>query len=163
MPEAAAYSFHLLRPLWLLALVPVAAVMALVLWRQSINAQWGGVIARHLLTNLIVRPQRKWSIDPIYLIAAGMTLAIFALSGPTWKRELPPFVEDKAPLMIALAVSSSMGETDVAPSRLERAKAEGARSARGACGRTNRADRLCRHRTSGDAADGRSQRGRAVS
>ena len=122
MPEAAAYSFHLLRPLWLLALVPVAAVMALVLWRHSINAQWGGVIARHLLTNLIVRPQRKWSIDPIYLIAAGMTLAIFALSGPTWKRELPPFVEDKAPLMIALAVSSSMGETDVAPSRLERAK-----------------------------------------
>jgi Ca-activated chloride channel family protein len=33
------------------------------------------------------------------------------LSGPTWRRELPPFVEDKAPLMIALAVSSSMGRT----------------------------------------------------
>jgi len=122
MHDAAAMSFHLLRPLWLAALTPVAAVLALVLRRQSIEAQWGGVIARHLLTRLIVKPQRKWSIEPVYLIAAGMALAIFALSGPTWKRELPPFVEDKAPLMIALAVSSSMGETDVAPSRLERAK-----------------------------------------
>ena len=122
MPDAADLPFHLLRPLWLAALVPVAAVLTLVLWRQSPEAQWGGVIARHLLRSLIVRPGRRWSINPAWLVAAGLVLAIVGLSGPTWKRELPPFVEDKAPLMIALALSSSMGETDVAPSRLERAK-----------------------------------------
>jgi Ca-activated chloride channel homolog len=122
MHETAAIPFHLLRPLWLLALVPIAFVLAMVVWRQSVEAQWGGIIARHLLKNLIVRPQRTWSIEPVYLIAAGLALAAFALSGPTWKRELPPFVEDKAPLMIALALSSSMGETDVAPTRLARAK-----------------------------------------
>jgi Ca-activated chloride channel homolog len=122
MHEAAAIPFHLLRPLWLLALVPVGAVVALVLWRRSIEAQWGGLIAPHLLKNLIVKPGGKGGIDPVYLISGGMVLAIFALSGPTWRRELPPFVEDKAPLMIALAVSSSMGESDVAPTRLERAK-----------------------------------------
>lgn len=122
MPETAAMSFHLLRPFWLLALLPVIAVAVLVLRRQSVEAQWGGVIARHLLANLIVRPERKWSVDPVYLVTTGMALTILALSGPTWKRELPPFVEDRAPLMMALAVSSSMGETDVAPSRLERAK-----------------------------------------
>ena len=44
----------------------------------------------------------KWSINPVYLVAAAMMLGILALSGPTWRRELPPFVEDKAPLMIAL-------------------------------------------------------------
>ena len=44
------------------------------------------------------------------------------LSGPTWRRELPPFVEDKAPLMIVLALSTSMDQADVAPTRLERAK-----------------------------------------
>jgi Ca-activated chloride channel homolog len=49
-------------------------------------------------------------------------VSIVALAGPTWRRELPPFVEDKAPLMIALSVSPSMNERDVAPSRLERAK-----------------------------------------
>src|SRR5215469_13727798 len=117
MPDAAGIAFHLLRPLWL-----VAIVLALVLWRQNPEAQWGGVIAKHLLKNLIVQPGHGWSVNPAWLVGAGLALAIFALSGPTWKRELPPFVEDKAPLMIALALSSSMGETDVAPSWLERAK-----------------------------------------
>ncbi|WP_354227796.1 VWA domain-containing protein [Bradyrhizobium sp. F1.4.3] len=115
-------SFHLLRPLWLVALIPLAAVFALLLWRQSVRAQWGGVIAPHLLDHLIVQPGRGRSVNPLYLVSAALTLGIIALSGPTWRRELPPFVEDKAPLMIALAVGSSMSESDVAPSRLERAK-----------------------------------------
>ncbi|MCP4620133.1 MAG: VWA domain-containing protein [Bradyrhizobium sp.] len=122
MPDVAAIPFHLLRPLWLIALLPVIAVVLLVRWRESVTARWGGVIAPHLLKNLIVTPARGWSISPVYLVAIAMTLGIIALSGPTWRRELPPFVEDKAPLMIALAVSSSMGRTDVAPTRLERAK-----------------------------------------
>lgn len=122
MPDVAAIPLHLLRPQWLIALAPVIAILWLVLWRQRAETQWGGVVASHLLKHLIVRPGRKWSIDPAWLVAAGMTLGILALSGPTWRRELPPFVEDKAPLMIALSLSSSMARTDVAPSRIERAK-----------------------------------------
>jgi Ca-activated chloride channel homolog len=122
MHDGAAITFHLLRPLWLIALVPVIAVVLLVRWRQSPEAQWSGVIAPHLLKRLIVRPARRKTIDPIYLVATAMIFSILALSGPTWRRELPPFVEDKAPLMIALALNSSMGETDVVPSRLDRAK-----------------------------------------
>jgi Ca-activated chloride channel family protein len=115
-------SFHFLRPLWLLGLIPLAIAVAVLLRRQDVRAQWGGVIAPHLLTHLIVRPGRGRHVDPVYLVATAMMLGIIGLSGPTWRRELPPFVEDKAPLMIALAVGSSMNETDVAPSRLERAK-----------------------------------------
>jgi Ca-activated chloride channel family protein len=122
MHETAAIPFHLLRPQWLFALIPLAAVFALLLWRQNVRAQWGGVIAPHLLDHLIVQPGRGRSINPLHLVATAMVLGIIALSGPTWRRELPPFVGDKAPLMIALAVSSSMNETDVAPSRLERGK-----------------------------------------
>ena len=123
MHDAASISFHLLRPLWLIAFIPVAAMVALLRWRQTPQAQWGGVIAPHLLNHLIVQPGRSGrSINPLYLVATGMVLGIIALSGPTWRRERPPFVEDKAPLMIALAVDSSMSQTDVAPSRLERAK-----------------------------------------
>ncbi|MET3906905.1 Ca-activated chloride channel family protein [Bradyrhizobium sp. S3.3.6] len=122
MHDAATISFHLLRPLWLVALIPVAAVFALLLWRQNARAQWGGVIAPHLLDHLIVQPGRGRSVNALYLVAAAMVLGTIALSGPTWRRELPPFVEDKAPLMIALAAGSSMTESDVAPSRLERAK-----------------------------------------
>jgi Ca-activated chloride channel homolog len=122
MPESHVIAFHLLRPLWLLALVPVLAMLGLVLHRQRPEVQWSGLIAPHLLRHLIVKPERKWRIQPATLVATALTIAIVALSGPTWRRELPPFVEDKAPLMIALAVNSSMTEQDVAPSRLERAK-----------------------------------------
>ncbi len=122
MHDAATIPFHLLRPQWLIALAPVIAILALVLWRQRAETQWGGVVASHLLRHLIVRPRRRWGINPAWLVASGMMLGIVALSGPTWRRELPPFVEDKAPLMIALSLSSSMTQTDVAPSRLDRAK-----------------------------------------
>ncbi|MCC8974705.1 hypothetical protein [Bradyrhizobium brasilense] len=122
MHDAAAIPFHLLRPLWLLALIPVAAVFAWVRWRQSPQAQWGGVIAPHLLNHLIVQPGAGRGVSPLYLVAAALSLGIVALSGPTWRRELPPFVEDKAPLMIALSLDATMGQSDVAPTRLERAK-----------------------------------------
>ena len=103
MHDAANIPFHLLRPLWLLALIPVAAIFAMLLWRQNPRAQWGGVIAPHLLQHLIVQPGQGRGVNPLYLVTAGLVLGIVALSGPTWRRELPPFVEDKAPLMIVLA------------------------------------------------------------
>jgi len=49
MPEAGAAYFHFLRPLWLLALVPVAVVLGLLLHRQGTRKRWGNVIAPHLL------------------------------------------------------------------------------------------------------------------
>ncbi|MCP3476574.1 hypothetical protein NLM33_40990 [Bradyrhizobium sp. CCGUVB1N3] len=58
MHDVATISFHLLRPLWLLALIPLAIVFAVLLRRQNVRAQWRNVIAPHLLTHLIVRPQR---------------------------------------------------------------------------------------------------------
>jgi Ca-activated chloride channel family protein len=122
MHDAAGIPFHLLRPWWLLALIPVALIFAMLLRRQNPRAQWGGVIAPHLLQHLIVQPGQGRGVNPLYLVTSGLVLGIVALSGPTWRRELPPFVEDKAPLMIVLALSTSMDQADVAPTRLERAK-----------------------------------------
>ena len=122
MHDAAAIPFHLLRPLWLLALIPVAAIFALLLWRQNAASAMG----RRDRAASAAAPDRAAGPGarhhPALSRAAGMVLGIIALSGPTWRRELPPFVEDKAPLMIVLALSSSMDQTDVAPTRLERAK-----------------------------------------
>jgi Ca-activated chloride channel family protein len=122
MHDAASIPFHLLRPLWLLALIPVALIFVMLLRRRNPRAQWGGVIAPHLLQHLIVQPGQGRGVNPLYLVTSGLVLGIVALSGPTWRRELPPFVEDKAPLMIVLALSTSMDQADVAPTRLERAK-----------------------------------------
>lgn len=122
MPDGILSAFHFLRPWWLVALLPLAVMLALIVRRQRPDVQWAAIIAPHLLKHLVVEPSRRRVVRPVYLVALGLTLGIVALAGPTWRRELPPFVEDKAPLMIALDVSSSMSQTDVAPSRLERAK-----------------------------------------
>ena len=122
MSDALPFDFHFLRPLWLTTLIPVAVIVLLVIRRQRPETQWGELIAPNLLKHLLVQPDRRWRINPLYLVASGLVVSIVALAGPTWRRELPPFVEDKAPLMIALSVAPSMNERDVAPSRLERAK-----------------------------------------
>src|SRR6185437_11129047 len=113
MPDSLLFEFHFLRPLWLLALLPV---VVLVVRRQRPETEWGDVIAPNLLKHLLVESPRRWHINPVYLIASGLMISIIALAGPAWRRELPPFVEDKAPLMIALSVAPSMSERDVPPS-----------------------------------------------
>jgi len=122
MLEQAIAAFHFLRPWWLLALVPTALILFVITRRDSVDLQWRGVIAPNLLKHMIVTPQRRWHIKPAYLVGLALALGIIAVAGPTWRREPPPFVEDKAPLMIAVDVSASMGRSDVAPTRLERAK-----------------------------------------
>lgn len=122
MADAGPLAFHFLRPLWLLAALPVIGMALYLLNRQNVERQWSRVIAPELLKHLLVRPQRHWRINPVYLVAIGLIVSIVALAGPTWKRELPPFVEDKAPLMIVLSVAPSMNSPDIAPTRLERAK-----------------------------------------
>src|SRR5262249_51283463 len=122
MPDTLPLAFHFLRPLWLLALFPVIVIVIFIIRRNRPETQWGDVIAPNLLRHLLVHPERRWRINPLYLVASGLVITIIALAGPTWRRELPPFVEDKAPLMIALSVGLSMNEHDVPPTRLERAK-----------------------------------------
>jgi Ca-activated chloride channel family protein len=122
MLEQAVVNFHLLRPWWLVALIPAALALFVILRRKYGESQWSAVIAPNLLKYMTVTPQRRWRIHPAWLVALGLFLGIIALSGPTWRRELPPFVEDKAPLMIALDVSESMSASDIAPTRLERGK-----------------------------------------
>ena len=59
---------------------------------------------------------------PVHLTAALIALGAIAMAGPTWERERPPFVEEKAPLAIAIDLSRTMDAIDVSPTRLERAK-----------------------------------------
>lgn len=115
-------AFHLLRPQWLWALVPIALI-ALFLARQgSAAARWRNVVAPHLLEHLIVRPARRPRVRPAHLLIVALVTATLAASGPSWRREPSPFTEDTAPLVIALDLSRTMTIRDIQPSRLERAK-----------------------------------------
>ncbi|OYR15091.1 VWA domain-containing protein [Brucella thiophenivorans] len=115
-------SFHFLRPWWLMALVIPMAVIWLSSRAKDIRARWENMIAPHLLDSLLVLPTPGTRVRPSWVLAVILTLAVFATAGPTWQREVPPFVEDAAPLVIAVDLSQTMNAIDVTPSRLERAK-----------------------------------------
>lgn len=113
---------HFLRPLWLL-------VIPLTVWlyrrrrqREHAAAAWQDAIAPHLLRHLAVRGENAARVRPYQLLAAFAVLAGVALAGPTWQREITPFTEDTAPLVVALELTPSMMAVDVQPTRLERAK-----------------------------------------
>ena len=115
-------TFHFLRPWWLLV---VPAALGLVwLWQRRADprAQWSGAIAPHLLDALVVGATDGFRVRPIHLVAAALVLAGIAVAGPTWRKEPPPFGQDKAPLVVAMELAPTMNATDVAPTRLERAK-----------------------------------------
>jgi Ca-activated chloride channel family protein len=114
--------FHFLRPEWLWGFAAAAALFWVVSRREDVRARWGAIIAPHLLDHLIVGSRRYRRLRPVHLTVALMALGSIAAAGPTWEREKPPFVEDKAPLALAIDLSQTMDAIDVSPTRLERAK-----------------------------------------
>lgn len=114
--------FHFLRPLWLW-LVPFAALLP-VLWRRSRDVQrrLRGNIAEHLLPHLLITPQDRQRVRPVHLVCGLLSLGAIAAAGPTWEQDRPQFLENRAPLIIAIDLSPSMDAGDIAPSRLEAAK-----------------------------------------
>jgi len=84
--------------------------------------KWRKAIAPHLLKAMLVRHGRVDWLNPVNMGTLLALMGIIAMAGPTWKQQASPFSEDIAPLVIILDASSSMEQTDVQPSRLERAK-----------------------------------------
>jgi len=115
-------NFHFLRPWWLLAILFAAAFLLLASRSTDVRSRWKGVIAPHLLDHLVIDGAGNSRFRPQHLMAGLITLAAIAAAGPTWRKEQPPFVQDTAPLVIAVDVSQTMDAIDVTPSRLERAK-----------------------------------------
>ncbi|MGH6760766.1 MAG: VWA domain-containing protein [Phyllobacterium sp.] len=114
--------FHFLRPWWLLAIIIAGVLVWLVNRRSDVRSRWKGLIAPHLLDHLITDGQNRKRLQPASMIAALMVLGAIAVAGPTWQRQQPPFVEDKAPLALVIDLSQTMDAVDITPSRLERVK-----------------------------------------
>jgi Ca-activated chloride channel family protein len=123
LPElnALAY-FHFLRPEWALLLLPW---LAMVLVHRRLSRQrdmFGGIIAPHLLEHLrLQRFDRRW-LNPRGFTNVFMVLSLILLMGPSWRQQPSPLSQDEAALVILLDVSASMQQSDVQPSRLQRAQ-----------------------------------------
>ena len=114
--------FHLLRPGWLLLLIPLAAVLWLLLLRRYDSGSWRAVIDERLQPFVLSssgQNQREWTR---WIPAAVALLAIIALAGPTWERLPQPVYHKDSALVIALDLSRSMNAADIKPSRLTRAR-----------------------------------------
>lgn len=112
---------HFLHPLWLLAL---PALLAFAVWlarRRARDGAWPRVMDGELLSVLrLDEPGRGRSPWP--LLAAAWTLAVLALAGPSWQRQVTPAYRLPAAWVLALELSPSMNATDVPPSRVARAR-----------------------------------------
>jgi Ca-activated chloride channel family protein len=109
-----------LEPWWLLALVPVAAVLAGYLWRQWHRRVTAVRFSNVELLRRIAPAGLGWRR---HAAAVAFLLALVALGAalarPAVDREEPI---ERATIMLAIDVSLSMEATDVAPTRLEAAQ-----------------------------------------
>ena len=115
-------NFHFLRP-WVLLLLLVPLFLYKMYSKNATGqSSWQKVIDKNLLDYLLVKGsalKRKLFMNIIFL---GLVSAIVSAAGPTWQKiEMPALTNQKA-VMILLNMSSDMEQTDLKPSRLERAK-----------------------------------------
>jgi Ca-activated chloride channel family protein len=127
------HDFHFLRPLWLLAL---PLLWALVFWlarRSMRSADWSNVIDADLLPALRLdghddgldkdggRSRRKQQ-HPWPWLALAWSLAVLALAGPSWQQTAAPAYRASSAWVLVLDLSPSMAAADLAPNRAARAR-----------------------------------------
>ncbi|OEF07731.1 vWA domain-containing protein [Vibrio genomosp. F10] len=113
--------FHFIRPLWLLAFVPMFFLLWM-RWQEETKASWKEFLPTHLRNALVISEMGWRKQLPLKLLIVIVTIAITICAGPTWQREASPFGEDKASMLVVLDNSESMLQQDLPPSRLERSK-----------------------------------------
>ena len=113
---------HLVRPMWLLALIPLAALFMLSLRKTRSSQSWKNVCDEQLLPHVLTQPGGARSRLINWLLFIAGALAILAAAGPAWEKLPTPVFRDQSALVIALDLSQSMNATDLKPSRLSRAR-----------------------------------------
>jgi Ca-activated chloride channel homolog len=114
--------FHFLRPAWFLALPPMLGLLWLLWQRRLRSRSWQEICDPQLLPHLLLGRSRRRANWPLWLLLAGLLLALTALAGPTWQKQPQPLLRRQSALVILLDLSRSMHAGDLKPSRLERAR-----------------------------------------
>ena len=113
---------QLLRPEWLLMLIPLFILSWLFWSKKLFSRDWESVIDARLLPYLLVGKTGRKTIWPLLFWSSIGVLVIIALSGPVWKKLPLPVFKQQSALVIILDLSASMNTQDIKPSRLARAR-----------------------------------------
>lgn len=116
------HDFHFIRPMWLLALVPLLILFIAVRKFRAKQSGWQQVIAPHLYRHLVTGENKPAKQPPLWLLFWCWSLATIALAGPTWERLPQPVFQVQQGHVVVLDMSLSMRATDISPDRLTRAK-----------------------------------------
>lgn len=114
--------FHLIRPFWLLALIPYALLLVLMLRNKLAQGNWTNLCDTALLPFLLQEKAINQNRLPLITASAAALLTIFALAGPTWNRLPSPAFRNVSALVIVLNLNSTMDAADIKPSRLIKAR-----------------------------------------
>lgn len=122
IPVSLIEEFHFLRPLWLLALLPVL-LFFIAMWRvNSVVTAWDKAIDKSLLPYLLDRSKNASQRTPLLLLLSAWLLSVVALAGPVWDKLPQPVQQREDALVIVMDLSLSMFAPDHEPSRLDLAK-----------------------------------------
>lgn len=115
---------HLLRPHWLWALLAIPLLYWW--WRRRIGREsaWREAVDPHLLPHLLESGGGQRGHAALALGLIAYALAVLALSGPSWRQVEQPAWQTRAPLVVALDLSTAITATDLPPSRLLQARAK---------------------------------------
>ncbi|MDX1282160.1 VWA domain-containing protein [Shewanella colwelliana] len=112
---------HLLRPEWLLALLPLALLLFVARRSTGQQSNWNKYIAPHLAKRLVGHSSNAKRND-LKVIAFCWLVAVIALSGPAFTKQSLPVFEANQGRVIVMDMSLSMYATDLVPNRLTQAK-----------------------------------------
>lgn len=116
------HAFHFLRPQWLLALPLLWALAAWLARRHGSDGDWSGLIDAQLLPALRLDSGAGAGMRPWPWLALAWSIAVLALSGPSWQRDQTGAYRSPAAWVFVLDLSPSMAATDLAPNRVTRAR-----------------------------------------
>lgn len=115
-------SFHFLRPAALLLLLALPLAWYLRRRDGGEGAGWHGVVDPALLPHLLARPRARSGRSASVLAAFAWLLAVLALAGPAWEREMLPLARNEAAQVLVLELAPSVLAEDLKPNRLARAR-----------------------------------------
>jgi Ca-activated chloride channel family protein len=114
--------FHFIRPLWLLALLPLALLAWSAFRPAGGGNAWRKVVDARLLPLMMADGSRAVNGSGFALASAGWLIATLALANPTWDLKPQPVFQTNAARVVVLDLASSMNDADMKPSRLARAR-----------------------------------------
>lgn len=112
---------HLLRPWWLLALVPLLICCFIFRQKKGSPSAWEAVCDKTLLPYLLAGPNQSTRKGGLFYLLMASLFIIISLTGPTWSRKPLPTLKKVTARVVVLDLSQVMLNKDLPPDRLSRA------------------------------------------